>query len=89
MITRLRLGWCVHPAAPVTRLCFVLVESGGYAVFSNCTFLSTDKNGAMTGVGTVVQNLAAAPGRVFVGTGANFTTQTHGTTVASLGGEIV
>ena len=73
--------------AAATRVCFVLVESGCQAVFSNCTFISNYKNGAMNGSGFVVQNLNAAPTTVFVGTGANYSTHTHNN-VTALGGEI-
>ena len=75
--------------AAASELCFVLVNSGAKAVFSNCVFQSNLTNGAMdTVAGLSVQDLNAAPGSVFVGTGANYSTHPHAGTVTSLGGEI-
>jgi hypothetical protein len=81
----------VDPALPVVpsiRDCFVLVESGGRALFTGCVFRSELESGVMNGAGTVVQNLAPAAGGVFVGDGVNMTTHNHGTTVTPNGQEI-
>jgi|TARA_R110000751_G_scaffold4396_4_gene21683 hypothetical protein len=76
------------PAVPTIRDCFVLVESGGKALFTGCVFRSELETGVMNGAGTVVQNLAPAAGNVFVGDGVNMTTHSHGTTVTPNGQEI-
>lgn len=76
------------PAAPTIEQCFVLVESTARAMFVGCIFRSSFTDGVMNGVGTVVQSLAAVPGNVYVGAGANFTTHTQGTTVTSFAPEI-
>ena len=79
----------VSSLAPGATSCFVLVESGAKAVFSGCVFQSSLPTGAMdTASGVAIQDLNALAGEVFVGTGANYTTQPHSGTVTSLGGEI-
>tara|TARA_R100000808_G_scaffold14312_1_gene33874 strand:+ start:837 stop:1463 length:627 start_codon:yes stop_codon:yes gene_type:complete len=82
-----RIHTAERSTAASTRLCFVLIEDGAKAVFSNCVFLSDYETGAMDGSGFVIQNLNALATTVYVGTGINYTTHTHNN-VTALGGEI-